>query len=188
MLLQLLHHLVHVEHQHHLLIGPLHLLATFCSSTSSSLHCPLSVTSLALRSRRRCSGLAASLNSLCRRSAEALPVSESAGGVARSGAPAISWHPSLSLSRTQAVAVVCEWTESRACAPPCQLPTHVGTVPTHPAPATVPTHAPAPDALVSDRNGKIANILNSQSLDFVTKSKFILILYSGLNVCMLLGN
>ena len=129
MLLQLLHHLVHVEHQHHFLIGPLHLLATFCSSTSSSLHCPLSVTSLALRSRRRCSGLAASLNSLCRRSAEALSVSEAAGGVARSGAPAISWHPSLSLSRTQAVAVVCEWTESRACAPPCQLPSReLGTV------------------------------------------------------------
>ena len=88
---------------------PLHL---SCSSPSnpSSLHCPLSGTSLALyRSRRRCSGLAASLNSLCRRSAAAEAGScqsdpaESRGVELR---PSAGILLSLSLSRTQAAVAV----------------------------------------------------------------------------------
>ena len=65
MLLQFLHHPVHLgqDNQHHLLHN--HHNAT-PPSLSSSLHCPLIVTSLALQYQERCSGPAATLNSGCR--------------------------------------------------------------------------------------------------------------------------
>ena len=65
MLLQLLHHPVHLgQDNHHHLLHNHHNATTL--SLSSSLHCPLIVTSLALQYQERCSGPAATLNSGCR--------------------------------------------------------------------------------------------------------------------------
>ena len=64
MLLQFLHHPVHLgQDNHHLLHNHQN---TSPPSLSSSLHCPLIVTSLALQYQARCSGPAATLNSGCR--------------------------------------------------------------------------------------------------------------------------
>ena len=111
MLLQFLHHPVHLgqDNHHHLLHN--HHNAT-PPSLSSSLHCPLIVTSLALQYQARCSGPAATLNSGCRglkrrvvlrSSCQRLPA-ESRGELTNS-VPSAAPISHLSLSRTQAVAV-----------------------------------------------------------------------------------